>query len=87
MTWGTPIRDAIPQHHMHTTGRTLTMKRTHKAILLLAGLLSLLALASCGETADSLLQRGKDRLEAGDYAEAVQSFERRSNWSRTTSRL
>jgi Flp pilus assembly protein TadD len=77
MTWGTPNRDAIPQHHMHTTGRTHTMRRTHKAILLLlAGLLSLLAMASCGETADNLLQRGKDRLEAGDYAEAVQRFEK-----------
>jgi len=53
------------------------MRRTHKAILLLlAGLLSLLAMASCGETADNLLQRGKDRLEAGDYAEAVQRFEK-----------
>jgi tetratricopeptide (TPR) repeat protein len=77
MTWGTPIRDAVPQHYMHTTGRTHTMRKTHKAILfLLAGLLGLLALASCGETADSLIQRGLDRLEAGDYDEVVLSFEK-----------
>jgi tetratricopeptide (TPR) repeat protein len=53
------------------------MKRIHKAILLLlVGLLSLPALASCGETADSLFQKGNDLMEAGEYAEAAQTFEK-----------
>ena len=53
------------------------MKRTRKAILLLlVGLLSLPALAACGETARALLEKGNEFTQAGQYAEAVEEYER-----------
>lgn len=53
------------------------MKRTRKAVLLLlVGLLSSLALTSCGETANGHFKKGNEFTEASQFVEAAQEYEK-----------
>lgn len=53
------------------------MNRMRKAtLLLLVGLLSLLALAACGETAQSHFQKGNELNQTGEYAKAAEEYEK-----------
>ena len=52
------------------------MRNTHRAILLLIGLLGLLALAGCGPEAKGHFQEGNEYYEAKQFAEAAEEYEK-----------